>query len=338
VVGGLGDPARRGVVSGASAEAREHGVDAGTPLRLAARRCPAAVFLPLDAHACRAAAREVEAVLRSFPGAWEIAGWDEAYVEAGAGDPLALARAVQRALADGTGLSCSVGIGENKLQAKVAGRLAPPGGIVQLDTASWPATVGPLGPEVLVGVGSARGRQLRRLGIERVEQLAAADEAALAVAFGAALGPRLRRIARGEDYSPLVRRRPPSRSHSRAHTFDEDVDDPDAVRAAVADLAAALARDLRRRRRLAARVAVTIRFAPFETHSHAVRIAPPSAERDVLEEAAGRALARFDLRRPVRLVGARADLAPAAPRQRRPRPRPQPGPQPMLEPYLGAAP
>ncbi|MGZ4359287.1 MAG: Y-family DNA polymerase, partial [Gaiellaceae bacterium] len=127
-VGAAGDPARRGVVSSASAEAREYGIDAGTPLRIAARRCPHATFLPLDLRAYRAAAHEVEVVLRAFPGIWEIAGWDEAFLETHDDDPLALAAAIQHELLEATGLACSVGIGENKLQAKVASRLAKPGG------------------------------------------------------------------------------------------------------------------------------------------------------------------------------------------------------------------
>jgi DNA polymerase-4 len=338
VVGGSGDPTRRGVVSGASAAARAYGVDAGTPLRLAARRCPRAVFRPLAVGACRAAAREVEAVLRSFPAAWEIAGWDEAYAEVDADDPAALACAIRRRLADVTGFVCSIGIGESKLQAKVASRLGRTGEIVQLDAASWPAMVGPLAPEVLIGVGPVRGRRLRRLGIDRVEQLAAADEHVLAAAFGPAVGPRLRAIARGEDTTSLVRRRPPSKSHGCARTFDEDVDDPAVVRETVARLAAAVARDLRRRRRLAVKVVVTVRYAPFETHSHAAATARPSADRDALEEAAAHALARFDLDRPVRMAGVRAELAPRTPRPRPPRRRPLPGPQPMLEPYGGGTP
>src|ERR1044071_5062909 len=66
VVGGDGDPTRRGVVSTASYEAREFGVRSGVPLRTAARRCPDAVFLPVDRAAYEAASAEVMAALREF--------------------------------------------------------------------------------------------------------------------------------------------------------------------------------------------------------------------------------------------------------------------------------
>lgn len=319
VVGAQGDSTRRGVVSSASYEARAFGIDSGMALRTAARRCPEAVFLPLDLPACRAAAREVEAALRTFPGTWEIAGWDEAFLEPGAGDPLAVAAAIRRRVFESTRLTCSVGIGENKLQAKVASRLAKPGGVVRLDSAGWSAAVGPLRPDVLVGVGVKRRRRLAELGITRVEELAAADERALADAFGPAVGSLLRRLARGEDDTPLVRRRAARKSHGRQHTFETDVDDPAVVRRTVVDLAHAVARDLRRRRRAATRVGVTLRFATFETWSHGVAVARPSADSAVLEEAALRALDRFELNRPVRLAGVRAELVPPEPRPRRPR-------------------
>jgi DNA polymerase-4 len=317
VVGAAGDPTRRGVVSSASYEARAFGLGSGMALRTAARRCPDAVFLPLDLPAYRAAAREVKALLRTFAGTWEIAGWDEAYLEPEADDPLALAAAIRRRMLETTGLTCSVGIGENKLQAKVASRLAKPGGVVALDSAGWAARVGPLRPDVLVGVGARRQRRLREFGIERVDELAAADERALASAFGPSIGPWLRRIARGEDDAPLVARRPRPKSHGCEHTFDFDVRDPSVVRRAAVDLANAVARDLRRRRRLAVRIGVTLRFAPFETRSHRVETTRPSAESAVVEEAALRALDQFELDRPVRLVGVRAELAASEPPRRR---------------------
>jgi DNA polymerase-4 len=317
IVGAEGDPTRRGVVSSASYEARAFGIDSGVALRTAARRCPDAVFLPLDLPAYRAAAREVEKVLRSVPGMWEVAGWDEAFLEPKTDDPRALAAAIQRRLVEATGLACSVGIGDNKLQAKVASRLAKPGGVVRLDSASWPAAIGPLKPEVLVGIGPRRQRRLRALGIEHVSDLAAADERSLERAFGPRVGSWLRRLARGEDDAPLVPRRPARRSHGRERTFDADLDDPNAVRRAVLELARAVSRDLRRRHRLAVEVAVTLRFAPFDTHSHSVHATSPSADAPVLAAAALQALERFELDRPVRLVGVRTTLAPPQPRARR---------------------
>ena len=180
VVGSHAGRQARGGVASASAEARAYGVRAGMPLRTAARRCPQATFLPVDLPACWAAARELARVLRSVPGVWEIAGWDEAFLDCRADDPRAVAAAIRARLAERTGLACSVGIGANRLQAKVASALARPGGIVELDAASWPSSVGQLPTDVLPGVGAHRRRLLREHGIERVADLAAADEHLLA--------------------------------------------------------------------------------------------------------------------------------------------------------------
>ena len=93
VVGGDGDPAKRGVVSTASYEAREYGVHSGLPLRTAARRCPDAVFLPVDREEYEAASATVMATLRGFGAVTEVMGWDEAFVAVETDDPEAFARA-----------------------------------------------------------------------------------------------------------------------------------------------------------------------------------------------------------------------------------------------------
>ena len=120
VVGGDGDPAKRGVVSTASYEAREHGVHSGLPMRTAARRLPDAVFLPVDREAYEAVSDEVMAALRGLGHVVEVMGWDEAFTAVDTADPESVARQIQATIKAATRLDCSVGIGENKLQAKLA--------------------------------------------------------------------------------------------------------------------------------------------------------------------------------------------------------------------------
>src|SRR5215470_4205771 len=117
VVGGDGDPTKRGVVSTASYEARAYGVTSGVPLRTAARRCPDAVFLPVDAEAYSAASAGVMEALRSFGGPVEVLGWDEAFLAfEGDTEPEVRAAEIQARVRERTDLSCAVGIGGNKLQ------------------------------------------------------------------------------------------------------------------------------------------------------------------------------------------------------------------------------
>jgi DNA polymerase-4 len=101
-----------------------------------------------------------------------------------------------------------------------------------------------------------------------------------------------------------------AKGRSREHTFQRDLTDPDEVGAEVARTAREVASDLRRDDRLAARVVVKVRFAPFFTSTHGVTLAEPTADADLVAEAAARALERFHLDRPVRLVGVRAEMTP----------------------------
>lgn len=118
VVGGDGDPTKRGVVSTASYEARELGVHSGLPLRTAAKRAPDAVFLPVDKVAYDEVSARVMDTLRSFEGVVvEVLGWDEAFLGVTTQSPEELAHEIQRRVKEETELDCTVGIGQNKLQA-----------------------------------------------------------------------------------------------------------------------------------------------------------------------------------------------------------------------------
>src|SRR5690606_28690938 len=137
VVGGDGDPSKRGVVSTASYEARAFGVHSGLPMRTAARRCPQAAFLPVDHAAYDAASAEVMAVLRELDAVVEVLGWDEAFLAVETDDPEAVARDIQRRIREATGLECTVGIGQNRLQAKLATGFGKPAGVFRITDQTW---------------------------------------------------------------------------------------------------------------------------------------------------------------------------------------------------------
>src|SRR5258706_6920932 len=96
VVGGDGDPTKRGVVSTASYEARAHGAYSGVPLRTAFKRCPDAIFLPVDRVTYDAASAEVMSALRETCTVVDVLGWVEAFVAADTDDPAATASHMQR--------------------------------------------------------------------------------------------------------------------------------------------------------------------------------------------------------------------------------------------------
>jgi len=314
VVGGDGDPTKRGVVSTANYEARRYGVRSGMPLRTARKRCPGAVFLPVDAPAYLAASREVMDTLRTFPAVVQVLGWDEAFLGVRADDPEALARKIQRTVLDRTRLWCSIGIGDTTLRAKLASGFAKPRGVFRLTAANWDAVMGGLPTEELFGVGRRTAAKLEGLGIRTVEQLANAPEATLATRFGPRTGPRLRSLAAGEG-DRVVRDEPHvPRGHGKERTFQRDLTDPAEIRERTAELARELASELADGGRTVARVVVKVRFAPFFTSTHGVRLPEPTLHAGAIERGALEALGRFELDRPVRLLGVRAELSDPDPR------------------------
>jgi DNA polymerase-4 len=309
VVGGDGDPSKRGVVSTASYEARQFGVGSGMPLRTAARRCPDAVFLPVDREAYEAVSADVMATLRETTGAVvEVLGWDEAFLAVDTDDPEQVARDVQRRVRDSTALDCSVGIGENRLQAKLATGFGKPAGVFRLTAATWFDVLGDLPTYALWGIGTKTAKKLAALGISTVRELAAADRDELAGHFGPMTGPWLVRLANGRDRSPVVGTPWVARSRSRETTFQTDLDDWDEVRRQVVELSRRVHADVVAEGRPAVRVVVKVRYAPFLTRTHGQPLEAPTVDAAAIRAAALAALDRFPERRPVRLLGVRAEL------------------------------
>jgi len=310
VVGGDGDPTKRGVVSTASYEAREYGVHSGLPLRTAARRCPGAVFLAVDRELYEAASAKVMKTLHEVDAVVEVLGWDEAFLAVETDDPEASAREIQQRVRVATDLDCSVGIGENKLQAKLATGFGKPAGIFRLTHASWFAVFGERPTDVLWGIGSKTAKRLSTMGISTVLELSQADPQALAAAFGPMTGPWLVRLAQGQGSSTVVSAPYIPRSRSRETTFQHDLDEWDRVRREVAVLVRRVAEDIAEGQRRAVRVVVKVRYAPFTTLTHGRTLKEPSSDVEAIEQAALAALDAFTSRGPVRLLGVRAELEP----------------------------
>ena len=329
VVGGRGDPTERGVVSTASYEARAFGVGSGMPLRVAARRCPEAVFLPVDKPAYDAASEQVMATLRGLR--WDgarvvvqVVGWAEAFVAPGGGptparegppapgrDPVAFAQEVRAAVLAATGLRCSVGIGSNKLQAKIAtDRGKPEPGVHVITHDTWFEQLGHEPTRALWGVGPRIAARLAGLGIETVAQLAAADPHELAAALGPTTGPWYRRLGRGVDESPVDATPWVPRAHGREETFQSDLEQWDEVEAAVRRIARRVVADVEAEGRDAWRVGLKLRYRPFTTLNRSRKLPAPTRDPDLLAEAAVALLATVEQDRPVRLVGVRLEMVP----------------------------
>ncbi len=353
VVGGRGDPTERGVVSTASYEARAYGVGSGMPLRLAARKCPEAIFLPVDAEAYDAASADVMAVLRGLvwggvPVVVQVLGWDEAFLAAGPdhgelGDPREFAESIRAAVREATDLTCGVGIGDNKLHAKLATGFAkrrvggaaaaektPEAavgeaglGVYRITHDTWFDEMGDRPTRALWGIGGKTAARLEKLGIVTVTDLARADARMLAEAIGPTTGPWLRRLGRGVDPSPVDATPWVARGHGREETFQEDLTDWADVVAATRRITGRVAEDVAAEGRPVVRVGLKIRFRPFVTLTRIHKLAAPievaggagsaggadGAAVAALADEAVALLDRVEKDRPVRLLGVRLEMA-----------------------------
>ena len=328
VVGGRGDPTERGVVATASYAAREHGVGSGMPLRIAARKLPEdAVFLPVDKPAYDEASAQVMDTLRALewggvPVVVEVLGWDEAFLGPGVGhgdlgDPRVFAEHIRETVHEATDLTCGVGIGDNKLRAKIATSFGKQGfgktgegdgsGIGYLTEAEWYAVMGDRPTTALWGIGSKIGKRLAALDIHTVRELAESDARVLADAIGPTMGPWYHRLGRGADTSPVDATPWTPRAHGREETYQIDLE-WDAVPGELRALAARVVEDIDREGRPAARVGIKVRYRPFVTVSRSLTLPEPTNDVATLAEAAVSLLERVEKDRAVRLLGVRLEM------------------------------
>ncbi len=295
---------QRAVVSTASYAARRFGIHSGMPLRVAYRRCPQAVFLPVDFPLYARISRQMHSILRRFSRRIESAGLDEAFIDAThvPQSPELLAQEIKNAVGAETALTCSVGIGPNKLLAKIASDLEKPDGLTRLDFDDIPRRVWPLPVTRLWGVGPRTKTRLGHFDVQTIGELAQLPLSALIEAFGDAHGRYLYDAARGIDNSPVIRHHR-RKSVGQQTTFQHDVTNPDVLLQTLAMLTRQAVARCRQYHYRARTVTVKLRYANFETHAKSVALDEAVDRFDVVLDAANRCLQRHDVSRPVRLLG-----------------------------------
>jgi DNA polymerase IV len=318
VVGGDGDPTRRRqVVATASYEARAFGVRSGMPLSTALRRCPEAVFLASDRAAYDTASAEVWEVVRQQPLLVEVWGWDEGFLGTDVDDPIVVAHELRALVADSTGFTCCIGVGDNKLRAKLATGFAKapkgalPGdapGVFQLTAATWWELMADRPPEALWGIGAKTAERLGVLGISTVRELADADLERLRAAFGPTTGPWLQSLGCGDGSRTIATEPYVPKGHSREVTLTEDLVERSDLEATLRRLASEVLGDVAADREVT-HVAIKVRFVPFFTVTRVHKLATPTRDPSVVQEEAVALLDRVEQGRPVRLLGVRLSLS-----------------------------
>jgi DNA polymerase-4 len=316
VIGGRGDPTRRGVVSTASYEARKFGVHSAMPLRTALKLCPEAVFLPVDYAEYSRLSKQVKAILRSVSPAMEDVGIDEAYLEITSLErPAAeVAGEIKRRIRDELGLTCSIGIAPNKRLAKIASDLHKPDGLTIIGDADLERRIWPLSVRKVPGIGPKTEERLNAMGVRTIGELARVPIDQLLEHFGQSYGFFLHQAARGIDDRPLVTHWEP-KQRSRERTFQQDTADWQTVARTLARLSRDVAEELREDGYAGRTVGIKIRFSDFETHTREKTLEVRTQSYDAIRHAVFECLGRVDLKgRRVRLLGVRVgDLEKRAP-------------------------
>ncbi len=309
----LRDYAGRGVVTTATYAAREFGVHSAMGLMKAAQLCPQAVLLPVDFDQYRHYSREFKDVIAQFAPVIEDRGIDEVYIdftEATDGQRdggRVLALAVQAAIYERTGLTCSIGVAPNKLIAKMASELRKPNGVSIVYESELAQKVWPLPCRKISGIGPKAGSHLEQLGIRTIGELARCERAFLTQHFGPNHGAWMYESAWGRDDRPVVTSSEPV-SMSRETTFERDlhaVRDREELRALFTQLCLRVAQDLERHGYVGKTIGVKLRYDNFQRATRDQTLDFHTSDATVIRRAAGLCLKRAPLDRRLRLLGVR---------------------------------
>ncbi|HEY2215934.1 MAG TPA: DNA polymerase IV [Solirubrobacteraceae bacterium] len=302
VVSGTGP---RAVVTTASYEARRYGVGSAMPASRARRLCPQAVFLPPDFTTYRAVSRKVMDLVRAHVERVEVVGLDEAYLDlTGLHSPNAAMRRLIAEIKRTTQLTCSVGIGPNKLVAKVASDAEKPAGFVVLTREQACERFAQSPPGLIPGIGPKTAARLSELGLETLAAVAAAPEQQLVARFGPNLGLQLKRRARFES-DGIVGEQRKVVSESRERTFDYDVNDFSKLRESLLAMTQTLCDSLTTHGRQGRMIGIKVRLDDWTTLTRARSIKEPTCDYETVAAIALQLLQENAPQRPVRLLGVR---------------------------------
>jgi DNA polymerase IV (DinB-like DNA polymerase) len=310
----------RGVVSTCNYEARKFGVRSGTPISKAWKLCPEAVYLPVNYELYARVSNEIMGILRGHSDKFEQWGIDEAFLDITSrvkdyAEAEALARQMRNEIYAKQKLTCSIGVGPNKIIAKVASDFQKPDGLTIVKEEDAEKFLAPLSVRKLLWIGRKTEQKLNALGIKTIDELAHYDPTVLTEHFGAA-GAQMYLMAHGIDKSE-VEERGGIKSLSRELTFDVDTGDFGLVLNSLDRLSEQVHGDILRHSLCFKTVTVKVRYENFETHTHGKTMPFITNRLQDLRKTA-RELTQTYLRpeRKIRLIGVRVSSFTSAEKQK----------------------
>ena len=301
--------AGRGVVMTCNYAARKFGIRSGMPISMAYRLRPDALYLPLDYEYYESISRRIMGRIEGFADKFEQVSIDEAFIDVSEkirsyGKAMEYAEEIRRDILESVGIKCSIGIGPNKLIAKMACERAKPNGVMAVGESEVKSFLLESKIEDLYGIGAKTAERLRKLGYGTVEQLAKADSMVLAENFGAPFGAELKAFASGIDEREVVGNYD-IKSISREFTFEKDTKNSQEIKEAIGRLSKEVAKDVEKNQVAFKTITLKLRYFDFSEHLHSRSVKATSSLETVIRTACGLYDDNVEKNKDVRKIGVR---------------------------------
>lgn len=302
----------RGVVSTANYEARKFGIHSGLPISQAYKLCPEAIYLPPNFELYSNVSANIMSIIHGFSPLVEEVSLDEAYIDVSFAKSYekanAIAREMREKISKQEKLTCSCGIGPNKMVAKIACKAAKPNGVKMVKQEEAEAFVEPLDVEKIPGIGKKTAGILRESNIKLVSDLKNLSEEDMEDLFGVR-GEDMYGRVRGIDQDPVVSERE-VKSIGKEVTFEKDTRDPELLIRTFEQIAKQVAREVEDQQLTFKTITVVCRFTGFETHTKSKTLKEQSQSEALLRSEGMKLFLRFlvENQKPFRLIGLRVKV------------------------------
>ena len=304
-----GDPeSRRGVVLAKSIPAKKYNIKTGEPIGMALQKCPSLVIAPPDFRLYSKCSKAFKDICRAYAPMVEEFSIDECFLDFTGTenvypDPIALAYEIKDKIKNELGFTVNVGIGENKLCAKMASDFEKPDKVHTLFPDEIPTKLWTLPVGDLLFIGGSTAKKLKDMGIRTIGELASYDVNALRSVLGDKMSLQCHNYANGIDNNPVRAEREEAKSYSNSVTLEDDVKTDEAAHAILLALSDSVSRHMRSDSAMAYSVSVTIRYLNFKNKSHQCQLSSPIDTTKAVYETAKKLLSEmWQNHKPLRLM------------------------------------
>ena len=305
-----GDPEKRtGVVLAKSIPAKKYGIKTGEPIAMALRKCPELFLARPDFRLYEQCSKAFMDICREYAPVVEKYSIDECFLDMSGThrlypDPVAIARAIKDRIREDLGFTVNVGIGDNKLLAKMASDFEKPDKVHTLFSREVPEKMWPLPVRDLFTVGASTAEKLEKAGIRTIGDLARGDPARVERLVGVKMGRQIHAYANGRDPSPVLAAPEEAKGYSVSTTLEEDVVTFQQAHGVLLALTDSVTARMRADGVKAGCLAVSIRSNDFRTRSHQRKLPEPTdISREVFETGKQLFGELWDGHTPLRLLG-----------------------------------